>query len=277
MKIGIVGLGVVGNAIKFGFAKLGHEILEHDIRLDTNISDVLDSEICFICVPTPEREDGHCDTSIVEDVAEEINSKYYSGIIAIKSTVTPGTTEKLQKRLGTKRIAFVPEFLRERVAIADFTENHDVCIIGTNDAYSFNEIKEAHGKYPKKVVQLTPTEAEFSKYFGNAYNATLITFANSFYEICKANGVDYNKVKNAMVNREHINDMYLDVNENFRAFGGVCLPKDLAALDALAKEGPWWEEYTQKKTKVEFFKHILSENAKYPVTVIGDMRENDKE
>ena len=68
MKIGIVGLGVIGSACKFGFEKLGHEVLEHDIVLNTKLSDILESSIIYICVPTPSKKDGSCDTSIVEKV-----------------------------------------------------------------------------------------------------------------------------------------------------------------------------------------------------------------
>ena len=72
MNIGVVGLGVVGSACKFGFEKNGHNVKVHDIKLETTIKDVLDTEITFICVPTPEASDGSCDTSIVEGVVKEI-------------------------------------------------------------------------------------------------------------------------------------------------------------------------------------------------------------
>ena len=62
MKIGIVGLGIVGSANKFGFEKNGHQVLCHDLRLQTQIEDVLDTSIIFLCVPTTSKEDGRCDT-----------------------------------------------------------------------------------------------------------------------------------------------------------------------------------------------------------------------
>ena len=62
MKIGIVGIGVVGGAVMYGMEKLGHDVKAHDIRMDTSLSDLKDCEIVYICVPTPEREDGSCDT-----------------------------------------------------------------------------------------------------------------------------------------------------------------------------------------------------------------------
>lgn len=262
MKIGIVGIGVVGGAVKYGFEKLGHHVSFHDTFYNTRIEDVLDTEICFICVPTPPDENGACDTSIVREVVDALAKRNYNGIVAIKSTVGPGTTRLLQQHYGFE-ICFVPEFLRERCAVADFTENHDVCIIGTDSKEVFEKVKLAHGRYPQKFVQLTPLEAEFCKYFNNVYHATLITFANSFYEVCKACGVDYSRVKDAMVNRSHITDIYLDCNENVRGFGGMCLPKDTKAIAHLCRE---------LDVPVNFFQMLLDENNKYRVTVFEGMR-----
>lgn len=267
MKIGIIGSeGVVGSACKFGFEKVGHEVLCHDIILETSIKDVLDTEIIFVCVPTPSREDGSCDISIVEGVVEQINVyrnmvRLPDQIIAIKSTVVPGTTELFVSKYKDLRFAFVPEFLRERCAITDFTENHDVCVIGTDAEWIFEKIKKAHGKLPKQFVRLTPSEAEFVKYFTNAFNATRIVFANSFYDICQKYGVDYRNVKDAATNIHHIPHNYLECNENMRGFGGMCLPKDLKVLIKLS-EG----------TCVEFFYDILRENEKYKKTVFKGMR-----
>ena len=263
MKIGIIGLGIVGSAVDYGLRMLGHEIYPHDIKLKTTVNDVLDTEICYVCVPTPESDSGQCDVSIVKTVVKELVDNKYEGIIAIKSTVVPGTTSELQQLYPSSRFCFVPEFLRERCAIADFVENHDLCIIGTNDESIFETIKKSHGKYPKHFEMLDIKEAELCKYFNNVYNATLITFANSFYEICKGLGVDYTTVKNAISKREKIADVYLECNENMRGFGGVCLPKDTAALDSLAKE---------LNLDVDFFRMKISENKKYKTTVFKGMR-----
>lgn len=267
MKIGIIGsVGIVGSACKFGFEKVGHDVLNHDIKLGTSIKDVLDAEIIFICVPTPTRKDGSCDTSIVESVIEQIHTymlqtKKMSPILAIKSTVAPGTTELFALKYKDIQFAFVPEFLRERCAISDFTENHDACIIGTHSVETFEKIKDAHGKLPKKFVRLSPTEAEFVKYFTNAFNATRVVFANSFYEICKNYGVNYTTIKDAATNIHHIPHNYLECNENMRGFNGMCLPKDLKVLAKLSQG-----------TSVEFFDDILRENEKYKKTVFKGMR-----
>jgi UDPglucose 6-dehydrogenase len=263
MIIGIVGLGVVGSAIKYGFEKLGHTVLGHDLKLGTHLSELLTSEVIYICVPTPSNNTGACNTTIVESVVDELHALDYSGTIAIKSTVSPGTTQALINKYKNNKICFIPEFLRERAATTDFTENHDLCVIGTLEAQQFEVIRQSHGSYPKKIMQTSPTEAELVKYFNNIYNATLITFANSFYEVCKSLDVNYSNVKNAIVNREHITDIYLDCNDNFRGFAGVCLPKDLAAIRHLCEE---------RGLDVSFFKNIEDENNRYSPTVFDGMR-----
>ncbi|HPI82338.1 MAG TPA: hypothetical protein PK122_03855 [Candidatus Paceibacterota bacterium] len=263
MKVGILGLGVIGSACKYGFEKLGHKVSVHDPKLNTKIEDVLDSEMVYICVPTPSNPDGSCDTSIVRKVIQELKEKKYDGIIVIKSTVKPGTTESLIALTGKMKICFVPEFLRERCAIVDFTENHDLLAVGTYSQEVYDKVVECHGKYPKNYVQLSPTEAEVLKYYSNVYNAMKIIFANEMYEVCQAVGADYTSVKEAFVKRGTTVDLYLDVNDNFRGFGGMCLPKDTAALARLVKD---------LKLDLALFETIENENKKFRTTVFEGMR-----
>ena len=250
------------SALIYGFQKLGHKIYIHDIILETKLSDLLDCEIVYICVPTPENEDGSCNTLIVESVVSDLISLQYKNIIAIKSTVEPGTTEKLIKLYNNDLICFVPEFLRERCAVSDFTENHDLLAIGTSSNFVFDKIIESHGKYPKNVKQLSSTEAELLKYYSNVYNAMRIIFANEMYEIAEKLGAKYSNIKEAYCLR-NTKDMYLDVNENFRGYGGVCLPKDTKAIAALCKK---------LDLDLKLFETIDSENNKFKTTVYENMR-----
>src|SRR3990167_865850 len=270
MKIGIVGsLGIVGSAVTFGMELLNHDVKVYDIKLpNSKLEDVMGCEIVFVCVPTLAKENGECDTSIVEQVVSDLITKRQERyvkeqIIAIKSTVSLGLTNKLinkyhldfmsgHYKTGTFQLAFVPEFLKERSALIDFTERHDLCVIGTTHQRTYEKIKEAHGRLPKKFVQLTPTEAEAVKLFNNGYNATLITFANSFHELCKKHDISYSNVKNAVVEREHIVDSYLEVNDKWRGFGGACLIKDCQSLSKMCED-----------TNVRFFDYLLEENKKY--------------
>lgn len=264
MKIGIIGVGVVGDAVRQGMELVGHTVFVHDIKIPgSSISNVLDSEICFITVPTPAHEDGSCNTEIVESVVSDLKKNKYKGLVTIKSTVEPGTTDRLHKKLGVK-LAMCPEFLKERSAFADFVEHHGVCVIGAYDKKSFELIKQAHGKLPERFEWMQPREAEFCKYFSNIYNALRITFANEFFEVCNEMGVDYNKIKDVMVTRDTIKTgAYLDCNPNLRGFGGVCLPKDTRAFAVLAKK---------LGLKLDLYDCILNENKKFKLTVKKGMR-----
>lgn len=236
MRIGVIGVGLVGSAISFGFRRIGHEVLQHDIRMDTKLADVLPAPVIFICVPTPQAIDGSCDTSQVETVIAELISAGYSGLIAIKSTVTPGTTDRLSKQWPSLRLAFCPEFLRERAAFSDFVEQNDICIAGVYRDEDCDIIRQAHGSLPKAFERMQPLDAELSKYFANIFNALRVVFANQFYEVCEAAGADYSTIKNAIVKRSNIGDHYLECNWQFRGFSGSCLPKDTAAFMSYVRD-----------------------------------------
>ena len=228
MNIGIVGLGVVGSANSMGFKHLGHDVVEHDIKFDSAIEDVYNTDIVFLCLPTPDK-DGECDTSIIEEVVAEMSGNY-KGIVCIRSTVPPGFTEHLIDRHQNLTISFAPEFLRERAAADDFINNHELLAVGTDDPYVFEKIVEAHGHLPKNTKQLSPTEAEILKYFNNTYAALRIVFANVFYELCEELECDYSSVKEAYALTGKTKNIYLDVNKRLRGYGGMCLPKDVKAI-----------------------------------------------
>lgn len=262
MKIGIVGgAGAVGTANKEGFDYLKHQVYIHDTSLGTNIQDVYNTEIVYICVPTPSKEDGSCDTSIVESVLDDLNS--YAGVIAIRSTVEPGFTNKMIEKYSNDKICFVPEFLHERSAKFDFIENHSLCLIGTNNLDAFYKIRDSHGDLPKHIKQLSPTEAELVKYFNNVYAALRVTFANNMYEICKKLDADYTKIKNTYVLTGKTMNKYLDCNDDMRGYAGMCLPKDTKALIHLMKK---------LNIDLDLIKSIENDNNKFKKTVFKGMR-----
>lgn len=263
MLIGVVGLGVVGKACKAGFEKLGYTVKPHDINLNTSINDLLVTEICYICVPTPALSSGECDVSIVTSVVENLVNLKYSGVIAIKSTVTPGTTELLIERFGD-RIVFVPEFLKERSAEYDFIFNHNLLLIGTNNVNHSYLVQRSHGNLPKDVMRVSPTEAEMMKYYHNTFNATRIVFANIIYELCNRLNADYDKVKEAFLRNNNMPDEYLDVKPELRGYGGACLPKDVRAAQYMCDSN---------QLQYNFFKILDEENNKFKKTVFSGMRE----
>lgn len=263
MKIGIVGLGAVGSANKDGFAHLGQEVLGHDISLDTKLEDLIDTEVCFLCVPTPSSETGHCDTSIVESVIEELIGIEYSGVIAVRSTVAPGFTQSMIDKYSNTNIAFVPEFLRERCALEDFIYNHQLLAIGSDNPEVSQIIGRAHGDLPKNSVSLSPSEAEILKYYNNVYASLRITFANVIYELCQEFDADYTSIKNAYIKTGKAKDMYLDVAEDLRGYGGMCLPKDTKALALLLQD---------LGLNFDLINSIDSDNEKFTTTVFRGMR-----
>ena len=264
MKIGIIGLGAVGSANKQGFDHLGHEVLVHDIRLSTSIKDVLSTEINFICVPTPSADDGQCDTAILESVIQELNDNNYNGIIAIRSTAVPGFTQSMIEKHKTLAICFVPEFLRERCAADDFINNHKLLAVGTFDIWVFRKVVKAHGNLPEHTEHLTPTEAEVLKYFNNVYASLRVTFANVMYEICEKLNCDYTTIKNSYIKTGKAVDMYLDVSDGLRGYGGMCLPKDTKALARLMEK---------LNLDLHLIASIDQDNSKFKKTVFNGMRE----
>lgn len=242
MKIGIVGLGIVGSAVKFGFEKkLGHTIFYHDIKFkNTSLSKVYNnSELIFVCVSTPSRKNGSCDVSNVISVCSELNSlaKNSSKIcdVVIKSTVDLGTTQKLINKFKNLRLAMNPEFLKEGAAMHDFC-NQDICVIGTDNDGLYEKVVRAHGNLAKEYIRTSPINAEFVKYYSNVFNSIRIMFANLFYDLAQKFGADYNELKSIAVRRYNMIDYYLDCNQNLRGFGGSCLPKDVLAIKTIAKK-----------------------------------------
>jgi UDPglucose 6-dehydrogenase len=264
MKIGIVGLGVVGTAIKKGFEFVGHNVIGHDIKLNTDIEDLLSTEIVYICVGTPAREDGSCNLDSVNQVITQLDRLDYSGIIVLKSTVTPGTTDTLIKNYGKRKFAFVPEFLRERCAFDDFVNNHNLLVVGTDDDEIYEKILQSHGNLPLYSRKMTVIESELVKYFSNTYKATKITFANSFHRLATSLGADYTKIKETFILHGVKEGEYLSVNDKFGGYGGMCLPKDIKAIDTLTKE---------LNLDLNIFEFINSENNKFVKKVPKGMRE----
>lgn len=266
MKIGIVGWGAVGSAVGNGFSMLGHTVLRHDPKFNTDIKDVLDTEIVFICVPTPSGPKGECDLSIVFDTIDSLKEESYYGVIALKSTSVPGTTESIIDKYNDNDICFVPEFLKERSALEDFVSNHDVLAVGCHSDRSWHRVCEAHSWLPKNKVRMTPTEAEILKYYSNTFNALRVVFANVMYEVSEKLDSDYDKILSAFLLRGTSSPDYLDVGPDLRGYGGMCLPKDTKAMADLCKN---------LNLPFKLFETIDQDNSKVKSTVFNGMRENN--
>ena len=119
MKIGIIGLGVVGAANKSGFKKLNHKVYIHDIKKNTKINNLIKTEIIYICVPTPSNKNGSCNTKYVENVIFQLTKNNYKGIMAIRSTVEPGFTNNMIRKSANDPRFSSPQFIKLRNEIGN--------------------------------------------------------------------------------------------------------------------------------------------------------------
>ncbi len=250
LKIGIVGVGMVGGPIKWWFEekrglKRGIDLFCYDTDPAKGYFDDYNSaDILFISVPTPPNPDGSCNTSIVENVAGSIKGEK---IIVIKSTVPPGTTEDLQKQYSQHKFLFNPEFLTESQAQEDFLKPVRQIVGYTKQ--SKDVALTVLGLLPMSYYQSpwmastymfrghTATEAEVIKYASNVFGALKVTFANNIYDVCgglRSAGelsVDYENIRDALGADPRIGPSWLDINHgSYRGFGGYCFPKDLKAF-----------------------------------------------
>ena len=246
MKIGIVGQGYVGTAVKEVFSK-HYNVETYDLDKDKCSVDYLEeivelSNIIFVCVPTPMKKDGSCDTSIVEAVVKDINdmvvSRNVSGrIVAIKSTIPPGTTNRLNKECKNISVIFNPEFLTEANFIDDF-KNQNRIIIG-GERPSTTKLRQVYSlAFPNaKIVKTGSITAEMVKYFTNTFLATKVSFANEMKQICDGLNIDYDKVVEYSTYDERLGKSHWAVPgpDGKLGFGGSCFPKDLNALIHLAR------------------------------------------
>jgi UDPglucose 6-dehydrogenase len=257
MKIGIIGNGFVGNAIYQNF-KDKVECKVYDIRVHRSyntIEDAVNSDIVFVCLPTPMKEDGECDLSYVLEFFKNAKTKNENTLFVIKSTVPIGTTKKVSQSRQDLKVVHNPEFLTAVNAAEDF-KNADRHIIGGRQKWCMilrDFYKEHFPNTPIQVV--TSNESETIKYFANSFLAAKISFFNNLYEICEKFEMNFDSVKNGICTDDRIGFAHTKVPgpDGMMGFGGYCFPKDINALintlkqndiDSSLFEAAW--KYNQK-------------------------------
>ena len=249
MKIGIIGQGYVGTAVKEVFSK-HYETNTFDLNGKCNCNSIHElvnnSDIIFVCVPTPMKKDGSCDTSIVEsvvkDINETVNCNQDGKIVAIKSTIPPGTTNRLNKESKNISVIFNPEFLTEANFVDDF-KNQNRIIIG-GERPSTTKLRQVYSlAFPDaKIVKTGSKTAEMVKYFTNTFLATKVSFANEMKQICDKIDIDYDKVVEYATYDERLGKSHWAVPgpDGKLGFGGSCFPKDINALINFSDEFDLW-------------------------------------
>ena len=301
MRISIVGAGYVGLVTGACFAKLGNDVIILDIdkekleKVRKGISPIYEegldellknyrhrievtqdydyaiqgSEVTFICVGTPSKEDGSIDLSYVKDAARSIGialrEKKEWHLVVVKSTVLPGATTDIvlpivEKFSGKKAgkdfgIAMNPEFLREGKAVKDFLEP-DRIVIGCYDERSKEVLRELYKDFDSPVLETSPSAAEMIKYASNAFLATKISFINEIGNICKRLGIDTYEVADGMGLDKRIGRAFLDSGIGW---GGSCFPKDTRALLR------WVEEMGDD---LKIIRSAVEVNEKQPLKII---------
>ena len=281
MRISIFGLGYVGCVSLGCLAKRGHQVIGVDVSpvkikqinsglptiiekdIDTIIEEqhkagricatndaktaILNSEISIIAVGTPSSDNGHLDLryvyKVAKDIGEALADKDEFHIMAIRSTVTPGTADKVAKIIerasGKKRninfsVLSNPEFLREGTAVKDYF-HPPLTLIGTDHEDAARKLASLYSELPAEIVITQTKVAEIMKYVNNTFHALKISFANEVGNICSALNIDSHKVMEIFCQDKILNISDYYFKPGF-AFGGSCLPKDLKGLKTLAHD-----------------------------------------
>lgn len=223
-------------------------VRENRLTFSPDISDaVKKSDVCFIAVGTPQKEDGSADLSSVFDVAKSIaHAMNGYKVIVNKSTVPVGTCEKIALTIkeNTKcdfDIVSNPEFLKQGDAVHDFLKP-DRVIIGAKTQNAFEVMREIYSSFLKTgnpVIEMDIKSAEMTKYASNAFLALKISYANEIANICEYVGANSEMVRKGMCSDKRIGKKFLFAG---LGYGGSCFPKDVKALISVAKENGYTAE-----------------------------------
>ena len=236
MKIGIIGLGYVGKAVREYF-KNKISVFSFDVNSTGTESSLVNlakkSDLLFICLPTPMNQNGSCNIEIVESVLQELNNLNFEKKInvVIKSTVPVGTTNYFSDKYKQLIICFNPEFLTEKNFVKDFF-NQKRILIGRETSSKI--VEELYNSYfpQSEIIILKSKEAEIIKYISNSFLALKVSYANEIYEFCKAKGIKYKNIVNVLEKDERLGNSHWQVPgpDKKRGYGGTCFPKDISSL-----------------------------------------------
>lgn len=271
-RIAVVGTGYVGLTTGACLAHLGHTVVCADIdankiaKLRDGIIPIVElglaelvaegmasgrlsfvvgsaeaaknCDIAFLCVPTPQGEDGSADLSYVQRAAEEISAVLpFEAIVVNKSTVPVGSTKVVEKALKRPDVKVVsnPEFLREGSAVQDFLKP-DRVVVGSDDQAAAMKVASLYDGLSTRIIITDPASAETIKYAANAFLATKLSFINAIAAICEGVGADINDVVVGIGSDKRIGENFLRPGPGW---GGSCFPKDSRALIKIAEDADY--------------------------------------
>ena len=237
--ISVIGLGFVGGSMKKSFELKGEQVKGYDKFKENTDSfeDCLESDIAFLALPTIFDENKMTyDKSAIHEVCGDLEKHQYNGLVVIKSTVEPTTTEGLALKYPTLNLIHNPEFLTAATAFEDF-HNQKHIVLGKSLNVHDDQVDVLETFYRKnypdaEISRCSCTESESMKSFVNCFYSVKIQFFNELYLLCGKMGCDYNNVKELMLKNGWINPMHTDVPgvDGMLSYGGYCFPKDTNAL-----------------------------------------------
>jgi UDPglucose 6-dehydrogenase len=266
MKLGIVGHGFVGTAVDHGFTRDVKKFIVDPKHNSTNtIQDLIafGPDAIFVAVPTPQLESGECNTSILEDVMQQLNNSKGS-LVIVKSTVPAYKLEKIKQECVDLRIVYNPEFLTEKNYIDDFV-NPPMHVFGgiNSDTDAVEKLYKDHSDCRECPVFKTDlVTASMVKYCINSFLATKVTFMNEMYDVLKAaKGTDWNTFSKIIQTDPRIGGTHMRVpgHDGQRGYAGSCFPKDTNALAWFARE-ILNTPFTQLETSIEINERLRKTN-----------------
>lgn len=236
-KIGIIGLGFVGSAVKASYLECLPLVDIIEIDQDPSkgctgsYADLHNADAVFICVNSPMNSDGSCNTDPLAAVLE--NLKEFKGVIISKVTAPPNVYEDLQNKFPN--LVHAPEFLTAANAIKDYISSKYSIIGGATKAYMHEADRIIRLGLPNLEVTFLCTikEASLTKYTINSFLATKVIFMNEMAELAKVSGIDWDKVRELIaLDSRRIGNSHTQVPgpDGLYGFGGACFPKDTSAL-----------------------------------------------
>lgn len=220
IRIGIIGYGVIGSV--FGrwlkeFTTCTAAVSDPPKGINDDLSDCT---VYFIGIHIPTEEDGTQDLTVLRSIVKELPE---NKPIFIRTTLLPGTTDGLASEFK-RPIYFMPEFLTQRTAYADFCQQN---IIVTGERDLMDEIFKS-----KKKIYMSNIEAEICKYAHNVFGAVAVTYFNGIYEFCRKYGADYERVRTGFLSSGYLSPThtYVPGPDGYFGYGGKCFPKDVKAF-----------------------------------------------